>query len=282
MIEVASHPEDLSTWNPNEQPFYLELFGETRPRVDTRYAEVVSAGSAGGAPPTTSAAPVYEYWWTMGHPGSAQTTPHLWDVFGAGEPDELWHHLREPAARVYLYFPTDGGWRTKELVATVKYLTPVRELPSVWTKLAKDWSAVGPLVGDVGSLAQLVPNPIFAGASTILAALARLQINSVPPENGFAWSVGKVTFGSKRGVMQGVMWTLPGKMFTELGGRLTGSLALSFIPARTQGKEPADVPVFEPRAILAHAVVYGPRGDIWVPGPRDFVRLQVAPTLPAE
>jgi len=42
----------------------------------------------------------------------------------------------------------------------------------------------------------------------------------------------KVTFGSPEhgGVMQGVVWTLPKSMFAELGGRLTGGLAVSFLP----------------------------------------------------
>jgi hypothetical protein len=84
--------------------------------------------------------------------------------------------------------------------------------------------------------------------------------------------------------MQGVMWTLPKKMFSELGGRLTGSLALSFIPGHIQqggtvASKAEDFPP-QPKAILAHAVVYGPRDEIWAPGQREFIRLQVAPTLP--
>jgi len=35
---------NLAEWKPKEQPFYLELYGETSPLVDEAYAEVVPAG----------------------------------------------------------------------------------------------------------------------------------------------------------------------------------------------------------------------------------------------
>jgi hypothetical protein len=91
--------------------------------------------------------------------------------------------------------------------------------------------------------------------------MAKVQINSVPQADGFQWSVGKVTFRSaKHGVMQGVMWTLPKKMFAELGGRLTGSLAVSFIPAVLQQEDGQGQtkPEFQRLPILSHAAVYGP------------------------
>jgi len=34
MIETSSWPEGLATWKPDEQPFYLEFFGETSPVLD--------------------------------------------------------------------------------------------------------------------------------------------------------------------------------------------------------------------------------------------------------
>lgn len=84
------------------------------------------------------------------------------------------------------------------------------------------------------------------GAVTTLNALAQLKLNSIPPDGGYEWSVGKVTFGhddeqhqDRSGVMQGVVWKLPAKMFTDLGGRLTGSLAVSYIPCQLQGDSAA-------------------------------------------
>jgi hypothetical protein len=134
-----------------------------------------------------------------------------------------------------------------------------------------------------------------------------LKLSSVPQGAGLDWSDSKVTFGhpestegesnqgnpdaaqrsetdpADTGVMQGVVWTLPAKMFTELGGRLTGSLAVTFIPCELQmGAQPASgEPTFQPRAILAHAVVY-PKGvdPCWVPAERRFIRLHVAPQPP--
>jgi len=39
VIEVVSAPRDLATWDHQRQPFYLEVFGETRPIVDMEYAQ---------------------------------------------------------------------------------------------------------------------------------------------------------------------------------------------------------------------------------------------------
>jgi hypothetical protein len=70
-IESASHPEDLTQWDGKDDatPFYFEVFGETSPLLDTTYAEIVPAGPTDGGTQTTQSAPVYEYWWTIGHPG---------------------------------------------------------------------------------------------------------------------------------------------------------------------------------------------------------------------
>ena len=76
------------------------------------------------------------------------------------------------------------------------------------------------------------------------------------------------------GVMQGVVWELPKAMFTELGGRLTGSLAVSFIPCHPPG---ADNPGVQPRDLLAHAVVYGPGDEVWGPAQRELVHLTLTP-----
>lgn len=284
MIEVVSCPANLAEWKPKEQPFYLELFGETSPLVDTKYAEVLPAGPTDGTPQNAQVAPIYEYWWTIGHPGQPHFEHHFLDVFdGRTDPNELWSHLHdEPAARVYVFFPINSGWRIKELVATVKYLTPVHEQADWWNKIANDWQKIAPIAGTAGTLAGMVPNPAFAGASSVLSTIAKLQINSVPQTGDLAWSVGKVTFGSQQGVMQGVMWELPKKMFAELGGRITGSIAISYIPSQIQQSDAvaAGDPIFHPQAILVHAVVYGPNGDIWAPGQREFIKLFVAPRAP--
>jgi hypothetical protein len=66
VIEFISYPPNLAEWDRGKQPYYLELYGETRPVVDRRFAEAQPAGSVDGKAETISATPVYEYWWTIG------------------------------------------------------------------------------------------------------------------------------------------------------------------------------------------------------------------------
>jgi len=97
---------------------------------------------------------------------------------------------------------------------------------------------------------------------------------------GFDWYVEKVTVpaAAHHGVMQGVVWAIPKEMFELLGGRLTGSLALSFIPAAA-----ADQPSWEARTLpmLAHAAVYADGQTSWVPAQNRFVELPLSPRIPA-
>jgi hypothetical protein len=53
--------------------------------------------------------------------------------------------------------------------------------------------------------------------------------------------------------MQGVVWAIPKEMFEYLGGRLTGSLAVSFIPTASgdpNGWEPKVLPMFVNAAVI--------------------------------
>jgi hypothetical protein len=182
-----------------------------------------------------------------------------------------------------------GNWRVKELAATVKYMSPVAHEESFGVKVAEGWQTIEPLVEGASTLAGAAQP--FAGAAAaqsakILGAMAQLKLSSVPAIKGFEWSAGKVAFGNKQhgGVAQGVMWTLPPSMFKELGGRLTGSLAVSLIPDHKQepGKAAQQTAPPEPQDLLGHAVVYSPEGhehDHWAPGIQDFVRLRLAPRL---
>lgn len=289
-IESASFPEDLTQWDGkgDDAPFYFEVFGETSPLLDTAYAEVVPAGGAADAgAQTTQSAPVYEYWWTIGHPG--HRPEHGGFLERIAGPSNLWERLPDPAARVYLFFPTGGGWRVKELAATIKYMTPVTHEESFMEKAAQGWQAIQPLVDDaskLASIAQPVAGAAAAGSAKVLGAMAQLKLSSVPSIKGFEWSAGKVAFGNKEhgGVAQGVTWTLPASMFKELGGRLTGSLALTMIPDHKQqpGQVGADGPAPQPQDLLAHAVVYDPDGhdqDHWAPAIDSFVHLSIAPRV---
>ncbi|HMD45495.1 MAG TPA: hypothetical protein VKG43_05015 [Acidimicrobiales bacterium] len=284
MIEVVSHPADLTTWDQDAEPFYLELFGETQPLLDMAYAEAFHP-RADGDTEQVSGAPVYEYWWTIGHGGHGPEQHHLWSRRAKGT---LWTTLANPAARVYLYFPIHGGWRIKEVVATVKYLSPVQDQKTWSEKAAAEWRNLEPVMQDAGSLAaSLRPIPgvgmVAAGAAPVLTTLSKLRVNSVPQGvDGFEWYVDKVTFGSPRrgGVYQGVSWTLPPKMVQLLGGRLTGSIAISFVPSRRQA---VGGPTWAPTAlpVLAHAAVYADGETVWVPADNQFVELVVAPRVPS-
>jgi hypothetical protein len=277
VITSASFPPDLGTWNQDEHPYYFEVFGEAEPALDMTHAEVLAPGGSTAA--TTNPTPIYEYWWTIGHGGSKPEHRHL--LGGRAELD-LWHRLEDIAARVYLYFPISGGWRVQELAASAKYLSPLQQ-QSDWTeKAAQDWQRMQPILVGAGQAASelgVLPGvgTVAAGAAPILSAIAKLQVGSVPQGvKGFDWYVEKVTVPAahSHGVMQGVVWAIPKKMFELLGGRLTGSIAVSFIPTAA----PADKSWQpQPLPLLAHAAVYADGEAFWVPAQNQFVELLLSP-----
>jgi hypothetical protein len=279
VIEVSSFPEDLEKWDGKDPPFYLEVLGETSPRVDVDYAEVLHPGAA--AAEGVSSTPIYEYWWTLGHAGRRPTHRHRF----SGHDSSIWAHLDDPAARVYMYFPTNAGWRVKELVATVKYLSPVQDQRALAEKAEQDWRKLTPVLSSAGAIsAALAPVPglgvAAVGAAPLLSALSKLQIGSVPQgARGFGWYVDKVTTAGVegRGVLQGVMWSIPKKMFETLGGRLTGSVAVSFIQGVRRG---ATDRAPKPAKLAAHAVVLAAGQARWAPPATNrFVELQIAPAV---
>ena len=276
---MASFPADLAAWDQDANPYYLEVYGETEPIIGAPVTQGVRAGASPA--PTGLSRRVYEYRWTLGHGGQAPGHRHL----GTGRTaPSLWRRLNDPAAHVYLYFPIEGGWRMEEVVATVKYLSPVRDQMTWSEKAAEGWQRVQPLLGDAGTVAAtLAPFPgvgsVATGASTLLSTMARLNVGSVPQGvKGFEWYTSKVTFGpdSTHGVMQGVCWTLPRTMFELLGGRLTGTLAVSFFEIGRQDTHPAQGQ-YQPLPLMAHAVVRAKKREVWAPAKNQFVKLQIAP-----
>jgi len=280
VITVASFPPDLGAWKQDEHPFYLEVFGEAEPLLDMAHAEVIPPGGATAA--STSSTPVYEYWWTIGHGGTKPEHRHL--LQGRDKLD-LWHRLDDVAARVYLYFPISGGWRTHEIAASAKYLSPVAR-QSDWTeKAAEEWQRMQPILAGAGQAAAAlgaVPGvgAVAAGAAPILSVISKLQVGSVPQGvKGFDWYVEKVTVpaAARHGVMQGVVWAIPREMFELLGGRLTGSLALSFIPTAAVGESAWHA---QSLPMLAHAAVYANGQTVWVPAQNRFIELPLSPQQP--
>ncbi len=251
MIEAVSYPSDLATWNSDSSNFYLELYGETAPLVDLSFAEIVPSGinpdntKQDVAAQTTASAPIYQYWWTIGQSGHKDAL-------------DLRAHIKSTAARVYLYFPLAAGWRIKELVATVKYLTPIKDNAAWLNNVFRVWDAGAPVAGGAADITKFIPG--LSVASPYFSALAKIRLNEVPSVDEFAWSVGKVTTKWHGSALQGVMWTLPKKMFTHIGGRITGSLAVSFISSQHQQPDKiraaTDEPEFLPQPVRAHARIY--------------------------
>lgn len=283
VIESASFPADLGTWEEASHPFYFEIYGETEPLLDMHYGEVIPAGRLTAS--TSHATPVYEYWWTIGHGGHGPVHHHL---LGDRSGEPVWERLADPAGRVYLYFPVHAGWRVKEIVATVKYLNPVQDQRNWTARISDELRLLEPAVTSAASLgaAVVVPTvgPLLAEAGSYLSAIAKMKAGSVPPDaKGFEWHATKVAFGSpaRGGVMAGVSWVLPRSMLQTLGSRLTGSLAVSFIPCRPQqpGQERGQ---FRPQAApaLAHAVVYADGKEHWAPASNEFVELTINPQVP--
>jgi hypothetical protein len=281
-IEAVSYPANLDEWDEDKHPFYLELVGETRPLLDTAYAEVIPAGP-GGAAETVHPAPVYEYWWTIGHGGVVGRKRRFSRLFGRDD-KEIWKNLEDDAAHVLMFFPLGGGWRIKELTATLKYLTPVAEQRSIWTQVAKDWQALEPLAQGASQLAGTVAPGAGAavrGTVGVIDAMAKLRLTSLPQTGKFPWSAAKVTTTSPDGVVQGVLWRLPRSVLTLLGGRITGGLAVTFIPAgRQEGEKPHEGDL-EPKArpILIHAGVFANDRKVWVPSQSHFLRLHIEPRV---
>jgi hypothetical protein len=277
VITAVSFPPDLASWNQDEHPYYLEVFGEAEPLLDMGRAEVIPAGGSEAA--TAKETPIYEYWWTIGHGGCK---PHHHHLLAGRKKLALWDRLEDIAARVYLYLPISGGWRVQELAASAKYLSPVQQ-QSDWTeKAAQDWQRMQPILAGAGQAASalgVVPGvgTVAAGAAPMLSAIAKMQVESVPQGvKGFDWYIEKVTVPAahSHGVMQGVVWAIPKEMFELLGGRLTGSLAVSFIPTAASADKPWKP---EPLPLLAHAAVYADGETCWVPAQSRFVEMMLSP-----
>lgn len=275
MLQTASFPQPVSLWGTPNYPFYFEVFGETRPLIDVKYSEVLPAGSVEEMPKNVTSVPIYQYWWTIGHSEDfvlAETFPYL--VSQSLEESAL-------AATVSLYFPSSGGWRIKELLPTVRYLKPVHEQIHMWQKVGEVWSSIAPLLAGAATL-PLKMDPLTAIPMALLPSIAKLHVNTVPPVEGYEWSVDKISRQLNYGLMQGVRWNIPKKMFRELAGRLTGSLALSFIPSQPQyTKEDVEKPpVYLPRPILAQTVLHtspDPQKHWYLPAYNEFVKLFIEP-----
>ncbi len=287
MIEHVSYPADFSTlknWNANDSPgesLYLELFGETAPNVDMNYARVLPGGSVSEAPANETLLSSYQYWWTVGLATEVCTSSH-----------PLFSH--DPV-HVCLYFPTQGGWRIKEILPNVVYLKPVHEQLAGWHRLASESEELAPILSTftgaaslsrlLGVAARASAIPPLEAASLlplVMSIFAKMHLNTVPPTDGFAWFVEKTSYYHHEfGLMQGIEWTIPARMFHELGRRLTGSLTLTFLPSHGQAEQAkGKAPAFQRCPILAKAFLREKHHPVELPpGPGTFLPLYVKPEL---
>jgi hypothetical protein len=307
MIERVTDPPDLTDWNPTDgESMYLEFYGETRPVINTAYAEVLAAGGAvDGTPQTGSApAPVYEYWWTIGHPGGVPTDHSKAEkIFhhGAGS---FWQRLEEEAAQVVVSFPLEKGWRIKELTTTLKYLSPAKKQGDLWNDLGSAWKVLAPLLGTAGAIAGGLPGAAISKAAEatevnakplhtsgdILDALGKLSLNSVPAGDTFKWSVAKMTERLDDSPTQSILWQIPREIFMSLGGRITGSVAVSFMPDSKQrpGQVGEGKPTVERGNASCRAVIHAKDGGMHYAPARDhadsesYLSLAIEPKLPAK
>lgn len=281
MIEYVTWPHNFDQWDPEEgHYFYLEMFGETSPRMVPEYTQLPLAEEDGDFRQGTNLAPLYEYYWSLGYiDPDGKSDAGSWD----GKPADT-------AAEVYLYFPTIGGWRVEELLATIKYLCPGKEHDSHLQDAAHMFATAQPIVEDASKLAAAgsgLPGvgPIAAGTAMLLDVLAKLKVTSVPPMKGYEWSVQKVaTHLRGEGLLHGIKWTIPKKLFLELGSRLTGSIAVNIIPSMLQSSS-VESACIQPRRLPIRAKAFMNlhperwRKDESVPLPENgFLELEIEPT----
>jgi len=278
-----------SSWGETGKSFYLEVYGETQPVINSHFAEVISPRSAGkGQDPSTSSVPtygVYEYWWSLGfHRANSTKKPsrsllparlHSQAEIATGSDATT---FGEPAALVGLYFPTKCNWRVIEIAATVKFLTPVKDQHELWRDISTNISKLSPLVSDAGSVASLIPGG--AMASTVLSTVAKLQVGSVPATS-LNWSVEKTTHVEIGHPWQGIEWLLPKNTFDVLGGRVSGSVGVTFIDAivsESIGNIPPDPSPEMAMKARADIAVHGGTELLRVPrGDDPFLSLPITP-----
>jgi hypothetical protein len=153
------------------------------------------------------------------------------------------------------------------------------------------FAAAQPIVDDASKLAAIgsgLPGvgPIAASTATLLDVIARLKVTSVPPMNGYEWSVQKVAQHVEgEGLLHGIKWTISKKLFTEFGSRLTGSIAVNIISAVPQVRsdpsdhvEPQMLPLRARAVMTLHPHLFKEGEPVSLPK-NGFLELQIEPAV---
>jgi hypothetical protein len=312
MLQVSSFPDMSPSAEPG--PFYfLELYGETSPKADSGYAQVLAAKDG------SSVSPIYEYFWTLGlydppqqheseeepsqtSENSSTSRRRLHFHPATSAPSSGWGKFAPDSfAQVYVLFPRSHGWRVHEVAASVKYLAPVPVQKSFLQEMDKDLAALQPLLGVAGTAASaagaLGAGPAGSATGQLLDAVAKMKVGSVPQAPGFEWSVKKFTTwaalepsgadsASKTDternpapeteageIVDGIVWNLPPSMFETLGSRINGSVAVSLLPVSNQESPSSDL---QPGIVRACATFPLELGRKNLP-PDDYVWIRVHP-----
>lgn len=167
----------------------------------------------------------------------------------------------------------------------MKYLSPAHEQESLGAKAAEEWKALSPLFQDASAIAGKLSLPAGGALKTAagwLDTIAKLKLNSLPQAKGYGWSVAKVTEKIGDEVVQGIVWQLPRKVLTQLGGRLTGSVAVSFIPTTDLEQQTPPVPQYGQGTIRCQAVVRTEEGGRYLapPDKKSHLELRISPQSP--
>jgi hypothetical protein len=248
---------------------WLEVYGETEPAVS----------SADGTPPADGAG-LYEYRWSLGYLPSL-SADHSYGRLrrrgGRAGGNQHQDQLSDSAARVSLFFSADCDWRVSEILATVKHLAPVQDERTWREELAKDFTAIQPVIGVAGQVAADAAGIPQLGS--VAQAVSRLKFTSVPPTQSAEWFVCKVDLVRGDYLFYGIEWHLSRNLLNQLGSRVTGGLLVSFTKVNSEGTSQAADPS---QGLLAKSFLRciqhgGEARDIPIPAGDDFLSLPLAP-----
>ena len=272
MLKLARFPEQAKEAYMREEgrAGWLEVYGETEP----------TASSVAGTPPAKGAG-LYEYHWSFGYLAPLSShPPHGRSLLRGGRAEDDQQdsdRLADPAAHVYLYFAADSTWRVSEVLATVKHLAPVQDERTWGEELAKDFTAIQPVIGAVGQIAGDATGMPELGS--IAATVSSLKLTSVPPTQSSEWFVRKVDMVKNGHMFHGIEWELSLNLLNQLGSRVTGGILVCFVNVETKGDEQAA----PSQGLLAKTVLHyiepsGTTKDISIPVGDDFLGLSLSPS----
>jgi hypothetical protein len=272
MLELTRFPVQAEDAYKHEEgrAGWLEVYGETEP----------TATSGGGTPPAKGVG-LYEYVWSLGYLAPLSShPPHGRSMLRGGRAEDGQQdsdRLADPAAHAYLYFAADSSWRVSEVLATVKHLAPVQDERTWGEELAKDFTAIQPVIGAAGQIAGAATGMPELGS--IAATVSRLKLTSVPPTQSSEWFVRKVDMVKNGHMFHGIEWELSLNLLNQLGSRVTGGILVCFVNVETKGDEQAA----PSQGLLAKTVLHyiepsGTTKDISIPVGDDFLGLSLSPS----